>query len=83
MHFRRGVGLVGEFFYWYCSSRCGTPFQVQGVYREMALRRGRDYEEGRHVALMYVKRIVIKFFLDYCINSRVCNYGKRAMIVLL
>ena len=29
------------------------------------------------------KRIVIKFFWDYCINSRVCNYGKRAMIGLL
>ena len=29
------------------------------------------------------KRIVIKFFWDYCINSRVCNYGKRVMIGLL
>ena len=29
----------------------GPPFQVQGVYRETALRRGRDCEEGRHVAL--------------------------------
>ena len=29
------------------------------------------------------KRIVIKFFWDYCLNSRVCNYGKRAMIGLL
>ena len=29
------------------------------------------------------KRIVIKFFWDYCINSRVCNYGKRAVIGLL
>ena len=46
----------------HCSPRCGTSFQVQGVYRETALRRGRDYAEGRHVALMYVKRIVIKFF---------------------
>ena len=47
----------------------GPPFQVQGVYREMKLRRGRDYEEGRQVALtillykvFYVKRIVIKLF---------------------
>ena len=23
------------------------------------------------------KRIVTKFFWDYCLNSRVCNYGKR------
>ena len=29
------------------------------------------------------KIIVTKFFLDYCLNSRVCNYGKRAVIELL
>ena len=29
------------------------------------------------------KIIVIKFFWDYCINSRVCNYGKRVVIRLL
>ena len=29
------------------------------------------------------KSIVIKFFWDYCLNSRVCNYGKRAVIGLL
>ena len=29
------------------------------------------------------KRIVIKFFWDYCLNSRVCNYGKRVVIGLL
>ena len=29
------------------------------------------------------KRIVIKFFWDYCINNRVCNYGKRVVIRLL
>ena len=28
------------------------------------------------------KRIVIKFFWDYCINSWVCMYGKRAVIGL-
>ena len=27
-------------------------FKVQGVYRETALRRGRDCEEGQHVALI-------------------------------
>ena len=26
------------------------------------------------------KRIVIKFFWDYYLNSRVCEYGKRAVI---
>ena len=29
------------------------------------------------------KRIVTKFFWDYCLNSRVCNYGKMVMIILL
>ena len=29
------------------------------------------------------KRIVIKFFWDYCINSRVCKNGKRVVIGLL
>ena len=28
------------------------------------------------------KRIVIKFFWNYCINSQVCNYGKRVVIGL-
>ena len=28
-------------------------------------------------------RIETKFFWDYCLNSRVCNYGKRVMIELL
>ena len=29
------------------------------------------------------KRIVIKLFCDYYINSQVCNYGKRVVIGLL
>ena len=29
------------------------------------------------------KRIVSKFFWDYCLNSQVCNYGKRSVIGLL
>ena len=29
------------------------------------------------------KIIVIKYFLDYCLNSQVCSYGKRAVIGLL
>ena len=29
------------------------------------------------------KRIVIKFFWDYGLNSRVCNYDKRVVIRLL
>ena len=35
------------------------------------------------VKSIWYKRIVIKFFWDYCLNSRVCNYGKRAVIGLL
>ena len=29
------------------------------------------------------KIIVTKFFWDYCLNSRVCNYDKRVVIGLL
>ena len=29
------------------------------------------------------KRIVIKFFSDYCINIQVCKYGKRVVIGIL
>ena len=29
------------------------------------------------------KKIVIKFVWDYCLNSRVCSYGKRAVIGFL
>ena len=29
------------------------------------------------------KRIVTKLFWDYCLNNRVCNYGKRVVIGLL
>ena len=29
------------------------------------------------------KRIVTKFFWDYCLNIWVCNYGKRVVIGLL
>ena len=35
------------------------------------------------VKSMLYKRIVTKFFWDYCLNSQVCNYGKRDMIELL
>ena len=44
---------MGEFSTGHCSPGRGTPFQVQGVYRETALRRDRDYEGGRCVALIF------------------------------
>ena len=63
-HFRWGVALVGDFFFiGYCSPRCGTPFQVQGLYRETTLRRSRDYEEGQCVALILpLSNIFVKIF---------------------
>ena len=36
-----------------------------------------------YVKSILYKRIVTKFFWDYCLNSQVCNYGKTAMIRLL
>ena len=35
------------------------------------------------VKSIFYKRIVTKFFWNYCLNSWVCNYGKRAVIGLL
>ena len=35
------------------------------------------------VKIILYKRIVTKFFCDYCLNSRVCDYGKRVVIGLL
>ena len=35
------------------------------------------------VKIILYKIIVIKFFWDYCLNSQVCNYGKRVVIGLL
>ena len=61
--FRWGVALVGEFFYWHCSPHHGTPFQVQGVYRETALRQGSDYEGGQCVAL------ILPMYKVFCIKE--------------
>ena len=35
------------------------------------------------VKIILYKIIVTKFFRDYCLNSRVCNYDKRTVIELL
>ena len=51
------------FFIGHCSPHCGTSFQVQGVYRETAFRRGHDYEEGRFVALILpLSNFFVKIF---------------------
>ena len=64
VHFSWGVAFVGEFSTRHCSPRRETPFQVQGVYGETVLLRGRDCEGGRHVALsnIFVKVFCIKQF---------------------
>ena len=41
---------------------------------------------GLHITFVKIilyKKIEIKFFLNYCLNSLVCNYGKRVVIGLL
>ena len=49
---RWGVALVRVILTRHCSPRRGTSFQVPGLHRWTTLRRGRDPEEGRHVALI-------------------------------
>ena len=94
VHFRWRVAIIGEFFYWALLTPLWDPLSVQGLYRETTLRRGRDYEKGQCVSFILslrnifvknilYKRIVTKFFWDYYLNSRVCNYGKRVLIGLL
>ena len=61
--FRWGVALVGEFSTGHCSPRYGTPFQIHGMYRETALRRGCDYEGGRFVAL------ILPLYKVFCIKE--------------
>ena len=56
----------------HCSPRCGIPFQVQGVCREMMLTRGRHCEESKVVALVltFVKYIRINCFnICFCVKS--------------
>ena len=49
---RWGVALIGVILTGHCLPSRGSPFQVQGLHRWTALRRGRDIEEGQHVALI-------------------------------
>ena len=53
VHFSLGVALIGEFFYWALLTPLWHPLSGLRVYRETTLRRGRDYEEGRYVALIF------------------------------
>ena len=63
----------------------GPPFR----YKECTERRGSDeaviMKEADVWPWYYFCKnyFVIKLFWDYCLKSRVCNYGKRAVIRLL
>ena len=48
---RWGVILVGDYYYWALFTPSWDPFQV---HKKTALPRGREYEEGRVVALRNV-----------------------------
>ena len=69
---RWGVASVGVCSIGHCSPRRGTPFQVQGVCREMTLTRGHHCEESRVVALVltFVKYIRTNcFYICFCVKS--------------
>ena len=81
VHFRLGVVLVGEIFYWaLLTSLWDPPFRYRVCYRETSLRRGHDYEEERCVALiLHLSNIFVKVFFinqlelnsfgDYCLKK--------------
>ena len=56
---RWGVALVENILYWAWLTFYGKTFQVHGVHRWTMLIRGRNYEEGQHVALinLFVKNL--------------------------
>ena len=82
--FRQGVALVEKFFYWALFTSSWDPlsgtWSVQGDDAPTRLMCGLDIT---FVNFILYKIIVIKFFWDYGLNSRVCNYGKRIVIGLL
>ena len=75
---RWGVASIGVYSTRHCSPCRGTCFQVQGVYRETTLTRGRHCEEYRVVALVltFVKYIRTNYF-------DICFCVKRIVIKLL
>ena len=69
---RWGVASVGVYSTRHCSPHRETPFQVQGVCREMALTRDRHCEERRLVTfvLTFVKYIRTNCFdICFCVKS--------------
>ena len=66
------VASVGVYSTRNCSPHRGTPFQVQGVCKEMALTRDCHCEESRVVALVltFVKYIRTNCFdIYFCVKS--------------
>ena len=55
VHFRWGVALVGEFFYWVLLTQSwGNIFQVLEVHKESNQVQEINYEKGRTVAYSYI-----------------------------
>ena len=54
-----GVALVGVILTEHCSPRCGTPFQLQAMYKRLTLIRDRKCEESRTMTLrnLFVKKL--------------------------
>ena len=70
--FKWGVVSIRVYSIGHCSPRRGILFQVQGVYRETTLTRGRHCEESRVMALVltFVKYIIINCFdICFCVKS--------------
>ena len=67
----------------------GPPFRYKGYIgrrrsdEAVIMKEADVWLDITFVKCILYKRIVINFFWDYCLNSRVCNYGKRVMIGLL
>ena len=68
----------------------GPPFRYRGCtgrwrFDKTAIMKEADVcgLDNTFVQSILYKRIVTKFFWDYCLNSRVCKHGKRAVIGLL
>ena len=71
------VASIGNILYWAWLTLYGKTFQVQGVHRWMTLIRGRNCEEGQHVALI---NLFVKLWNNLVLVSK---NGKRVVIELL
>ena len=75
---RWGVAFVEVYSTRHCSPHRGTPFQVQGVCREMVLTRGCHCEESRVVSLVLT---FVKYIRTNCFD--IYFYIKSIVIKLL